>query len=395
MRILLIPDIPNGNSSGTLSASATVRQLLSLGHQVYVIGRAIDTGHSIPEGALYHPAPTNFRWYEHIASPKLTSWFDRLCDAFQPDYLLMIGSIQKPAALARRARRRGMKTAFLFYINDFFCTRVYAGLASGPCTACAARPEIPALRNRCYGPGRFGQFIKSAIVRALLRREIRKAHRVLGYSKSQTAIHAMTGVAPQALRKVTFQFDPSDLDEWAPSDDGYFAITGQAIMQKGFHLLAGILSRLPPTVRVKMSIYHPDEAPGIIERFGLQPFSDNGQLQFVYGLQSRSDYVAFLARARGLILTSYYPTTGEFVLQEALYLGKPVIAFNVGAHADILRDGDNAMVAPAGMLDEFAEKIVRLDLDPVLRRTIGDRARQTALSFYDRAAVAEWDTALT
>lgn len=83
------------------------------------------------------------------------------------------------------------------------------------------------------------------------------------------------------------------------------------------------------------------------------------------------------------------------MLQEALYLGKPVIAFNVGAHADILRDGDNAMVAPAGMLDEFAEKIVRLDLDPVLRRTIGDRARQTALSFYDRAAVAEWDTALT
>jgi glycosyltransferase involved in cell wall biosynthesis len=344
---------------------------------------------------MYQSAPTNFRWYEHIVSPKLTAWFDNLCDIFKPDYLLMVGGIQKPAALVRRARRRGVKTAFLFYINDFFCTRVYAGLADGPCTACAAVPEIPAFKNRCYNPDRFGQFIKSAIVRTLLRREIRKANRVLGYSRGHTAIHALTGVATSALAQVTFQFDPSDLEEWMPTDDGYFAITGQAIMQKGFHLLAGILSRLPPTVRIKMSIYRTEEAREIIDRFGLQPFCDSGRLEIVYGLQSRSDYVAFLSRARGLILTSFYPTTGEFVLQEALYLGKPVIAFDVGAHADILRDGQNAMVASAGKLDEFAQKIVRLDTDPELRRAIGAQARRTALSFYDRAAVAKWDTALT
>jgi glycosyltransferase involved in cell wall biosynthesis len=232
-------------------------------------------------------------------------------------------------------------------------------------------------------------------VRTLLRREIRKANRVLGYSRGHTAIHALTGVATSALAQVTFQFDPSDLEEWMPTDDGYFAITGQAIMQKGFHLLAGILSRLPPTVRIKMSIYRTEEAREIIDRFGLQPFCDSGRLEIVYGLQSRSDYVAFLSRARGLILTSFYPTTGEFVLQEALYLGKPVIAFDVGAHADILRDGQNAMVASAGKLDEFAQKIVRLDTDPELRRAIGAQARRTALSFYDRAAVAKWDTALT
>lgn len=394
MRILMIPDIPDGNSSGALSASATVKQLLSLGHEVYIIGRSIDTGSSLPEGATYQPAPTNFRWYEHFSSPKLVAWFDQLCDAFNPDYLLMIGGIQKPATLARRARRRGIKTAFLFYINDFYCTRIYAGLVKGPCTACATLPELPALKNRCYSPGRFAQFIKSAIVRALVRREIRKAHRVLGYSKSQTALHALTGVASSSLAQVSFQFDPSDLDDWTPSDDGYFAITGQAILQKGFHLLAAILARLPPTVRVRMSIYHAQEANGIIDRFGLQPFCDSGQLELVHNLRSRSDYVAFLSRARGLILTSYYPTTGEFVLQEALYLGKPVIAFDVGAHADILRDGDNAMVAATGDLDDFADKIARLDKDAELRRNIGDRARRSALSFYDAAAVAEWDTAL-
>ena len=91
MRILLMPDMTTAHASGTLSALATIAQLRSLGHEVAVIDNKEAGPRPASDGVSYHPAPTALRWYEHIASPKLTSWFDRLCDAFQPDYLLMIG----------------------------------------------------------------------------------------------------------------------------------------------------------------------------------------------------------------------------------------------------------------------------------------------------------------
>ena len=394
MRILLLPDDVARNDSGSFSARATIRQLRLLGHDVAAIDRTGTMPPTDAEGVRYFAVPTDMRWWEHFASPALSAWFEKTCEDFRPDYFVMAGGIQKPAILARAARRRGIKTAFLFYINDFYCHKVYSGLPQGPCLACARTTSLAAVRNGCVSIRRVAQFFKGALVRWAVGREIRRADRVLGYGEDQKSIYATFGVNEAALNLIGFQFDPSELDAVETTDGGYFAITGQPIMQKGVHLIAGMIARLDPAIRVRISILDAQKAQRVISEFGWEHIVATGRLEVVTGLKSRSEYLKFLAECRGLILPTYYPTTGEFVLQEALYLGKPVIAFDVGVHKDILRDGDNAMVAQTGDIDGFAERIEMIDKDPHLRQRIAASARQNSRRYYDRDAIQLWDAAL-
>lgn len=394
MRILLLPDDVARNDSGSFSARATIRQLRSLGHEVAAIDRsgtmpAIDAG-----GIRYFAPPTEMRWREHFISPALSAWFKTTCDDFRPDYFVMIGSIQKPAILARAARKRGIKTAFLFYINDFYCHKVYSGLPQGPCIACARSTDLAAIRNGCVPVRRLAHFVKGALIRWALGREIRRADRVLGYGEDQKSIYEIFGVNKRSLAIVGFQFDPSELDAVDVKDRGYFAIAGQPIIQKGVHLIAAVIARLDPAIRVRISILDPLVAQHAISQFGWRDLVAEGRLEVVTGLKSRSDYLAFLAECRGLVLPTYYPTTGEFVLQEALYLGKPVVAFDVGVHKDILRDGDNAMVARVGDVGGLAQRIDMIDKDPHLRQRIAAGARQSSRRYYDLDAIQLWDAAL-
>ena len=395
MRILLLPDDVARNDSGSFSARATIRQLRSLGHDVAAIDRTGTMPPSDAEGVRYFAAPTGMRWWEHFASPTLSAWFAKTCEDFRPDYFVMAGGIQKPAILARAARRRGIKTAFLFYINDFYCHKVYSGLPQGPCVACARTTSFAAIRNGCVPIRRFAQFFRGALVRWAVGREIKRADRVLGYGEDQKSIYATFGVNEAVLGIIGFQFDPSELDAVETTDGGYFAITGQPILQKGIHLIAGVIARLDPAIRIRISITDPETAERVIRQYGWTELIAEGRLDVVTGMKSRSDYLDFLSGCRGLILPTCYPTTGEFVLQEALYLGKPVAAFDVGVHKDILRDGDNAMVAQIGDIDGFAERIEMIDKDPHLRQRLSAGARQNSRRYYDQDAIQLWDAALT
>jgi glycosyltransferase involved in cell wall biosynthesis len=76
------------------------------------------------------------------------------------------------------------------------------------------------------------------------------------------------------------------------------------------------------------------------------------------------------------LIPSVWPTTTEYVLLEALGLSKPLVAFNVGIHQEILRHGHNAMVADAVNVSQFSQYIEILDRDPDLRRRLSLEARR-------------------
>jgi glycosyltransferase involved in cell wall biosynthesis len=57
--------------------------------------------------------------------------------------------------------------------------------------------------------------------------------------------------------------------------------------------------------------------------------------------------------------------------------GKPVIAFEVGGAAEIIEDGVNGLLAPAGRPDQLGECIARLVEDDALREQMGRSARRT------------------
>jgi len=66
------------------------------------------------------------------------------------------------------------------------------------------------------------------------------------------------------------------------------------------------------------------------------------------------------------------------VLVEAMAMGKPIIASDIGGIRDIVRSGENGLLVPVGDVAAWAEAIARLCRDPERRRRMGDAGRQMA-----------------
>jgi glycosyltransferase involved in cell wall biosynthesis len=69
------------------------------------------------------------------------------------------------------------------------------------------------------------------------------------------------------------------------------------------------------------------------------------------------------------------------VVLEAMAAGLPLVATPVGAIPDVVREGDEALLVPARDPDALAAALQRLVSDAALRRAMGARARERALSF--------------
>ena len=61
---------------------------------------------------------------------------------------------------------------------------------------------------------------------------------------------------------------------------------------------------------------------------------------------------------------------------EALAAGRPVVATRVGGLPDVVRDGEDGFLVPAGATDELAERLARLARDPELRDRMGRAGRE-------------------
>jgi len=71
-----------------------------------------------------------------------------------------------------------------------------------------------------------------------------------------------------------------------------------------------------------------------------------------------------------------------YALIEAMALGKPIVASAVGGILDMVKDGESALLVPAGDPDALAGAVDRLLEDPSLGRRLGRAAQQRAQSLF-------------
>jgi glycosyltransferase involved in cell wall biosynthesis len=384
VKILFVPDAINSEDSGARSARATLKYLLQNKFKVAIYSRDSNTNlHFETQKADYlYQVPTKLRWYEFIYSNKLSKHFERILSEFQPNYILFAGGIQKPSILAKKARNKGIKTLFLFYINDFYCQKIYSGISSGPCNKCNSGNQIPALTQGCISYLKFPNWIKSSIVRYLLGKEIRKSAKVIGYGNEQLNTYRQFGIKEDKLAIIGFQFDPSELDNILPIDGDYYIISGQTIVQKGWHLLNEIIDNLDENIKIKITFKNIEEAKLNLSKYKLDKYFESKKIDIVLNLDKRNDYLEFLAYSKGIILPTYYPTTGEFILQEAMYFKKVVYVFDVGVHKDILINDFNAMVSKVGDIKNYSNNINKIDKDRLRRLIIGENSKNTVSKQY-------------
>lgn len=91
----------------------------------------------------------------------------------------------------------------------------------------------------------------------------------------------------------------------------------------------------------------------------------------------------FYSTADVCMLTSYFEPFGYCVL-EAMQFGVPVVAFNNGGPAEIIRDGNTGLLVNERDTAEFASKILELLKDDNMRQRIGENAIEAVKRDYSR-----------
>jgi len=96
------------------------------------------------------------------------------------------------------------------------------------------------------------------------------------------------------------------------------------------------------------------------------------------GLRSGDDLAAHYASADLFLFPSTTETFGN-VTPEAMASGLPVVAYDHAAAGQLIRHGENGLLAPLDDTPQFVQQAVAAALDPALAQALGQRARDTAL----------------
>ena len=379
VKILFFPDKIGGEDSGARSARVTLKTLIELGYDVAIYTADADKIQMYQDfkNILYYKVNSVMRANAHFFEAKLVYQFKNILNDFKPDYFFMAGGIQKPSILAKIARKKGIKNIFLFYITDYYCAKVYAGLKDGPCYKCIDKNSLQALSKKCItGKLKYFNFIKGYLVRILFKNEILKSYRVVGYSDDQINTYKKLGVEYNKCLKISLQFNPNELNNYSTKDGEYFLVLGQPVLEKGWHTLSTIFSMCKTTPNIRIVFKNKDVEEKIIRDFNLTSFKESGMIATDIEVVKREDIINIIANARAIIIPSYYPTTGEFVLIESLILGKPVMLYNVGAHNDFITHRQNGMVANVGDFEKFAKNIDEININPELRMKLSDGSKK-------------------
>jgi glycosyltransferase involved in cell wall biosynthesis len=76
-------------------------------------------------------------------------------------------------------------------------------------------------------------------------------------------------------------------------------------------------------------------------------------------------------------------------LLEPMAAGIPAVAWRVKGNRELIRSGENGLLAPAGAIDETAAQIVRLLEEPQLRRRLGAAAAERVRAHFDEAVIVD------
>ena len=83
-----------------------------------------------------------------------------------------------------------------------------------------------------------------------------------------------------------------------------------------------------------------------------------------------------------LIVPEQWETIAPNILTEGMIFGRPIVASNIGGIKDLIRDGENGLLAAYDDSVDFAKKIIFLLKNPEQARKMGEMARRDALQTF-------------
>ncbi len=149
---------------------------------------------------------------------------------------------------------------------------------------------------------------------------------------------------------------------------------GQAVARKGLPVLLRAFEALREHVPATLTLVGASESE-------VAPLLLDGRGVRALGKVSDERKLAELARADVLCAPSLHGESFGMVLTEAFAAATPVLASDIPGYRDVVRDGVDGQLVPAGDPLALAEALRRLALDPSLRERMARSARERAMRF--------------
>lgn len=119
-----------------------------------------------------------------------------------------------------------------------------------------------------------------------------------------------------------------------------------------------------------------DEAKAFVEKLGLEE-----RVTFL-GYLSGDEINKYLAGSNIVVMPSMIPESFGLVGIEAMAVGNPVVAFDVGGIREWLVNGETGFLIERGNIREMAAQIARLLGDDLLAREMGKRGKERVEKYY-------------
>lgn len=177
---------------------------------------------------------------------------------------------------------------------------------------------------------------------------------------------------PEAINELFFESNHKI------EDNNAISFVGSISRAKGIEILLAAIQKVKvyyPTVKVNLIgpviKDYSDKLKKIIENLGL-----NENIIF-HGFKSSAEIVKLHLKSRVYVHPTFIDNSPNS-LCEAMALGMPCIATNIGGIPSLIEDGENGLLTEAGNVNELAKKIILLLENNDLAKIIGLNARKSA-----------------
>jgi glycosyltransferase involved in cell wall biosynthesis len=362
------------------------------GHEARVLTTDVDTGTDEPDDPNVH---RELRWYwrEH-EFPRLPLMervgierhnarvLDRHLRDFRPDVVTWWAMGGMSLSLIEAVRRKGLP-AVGFVVDDWLD---YGRKTDGWSRGFARRPRIVA---------RAAELATGVPARL----DLEGAGRYVFVSETTRARARESGIDPPDTGIAHGGIDMSFLDGTPPERDWSWDIVyvGRLDPRKGVDTAVQALRHLPEAATLRLVGGWDEQEErrlhDVAEREGVAAC-----VRFDGQRNSRAEVREAYDSADVVVFPVRWEEPWGLVPLEAMARGRPVVASGRGGSKEYLRDGENALIAPADDPGALAAALLRLADEPELRRALRagglETARQHTEPHYNEAVLREIEAAL-
>ncbi|MEW6169948.1 MAG: glycosyltransferase [Candidatus Omnitrophota bacterium] len=161
-------------------------------------------------------------------------------------------------------------------------------------------------------------------------------------------------------------------------------VIGRLVEQKGHKYLFEALSMLDGRYRVKLLVVGDGPLRESLQ-FKVNSLQLENKIQF---LGQRRDMAEIFNASDGVILPSLYEGLPVSIL-EAMAVGKPVIATDVGGTCELVKDGETGFLAQAKNSKSLASNIEKLLTSPDKGKKMGERGKELVNNAFSIQAIVK------